>query len=695
MSTKKTSKKDGKIAKKLERRVTQLTTLNKIGRHLTSFLAQKDLLQEALEALKEDFGFLQAAVMLKDKEADNLYMVSATDNFQEIIPENYRQALGEGAIGIAAQTGETVIINNAAEDSRPYQAGEWLSASSVSSPIKIDEVVIGVLEVESDVTNAFDDNDIMVIDTIADQIAVSIKNAQLYEQAQQEIKERKRIEKESQESETKYRAIVEQNHDAIYIYKNDYFIFVNDMACKITGYSKEELLKISIWDLLASKDREKIKDIGQKRAKGEKAPNNYTAKVLRKDGKIRICDFSVNVIQYHGEYAVLGVARDITERKNIEEQLRRQERLAAIGQLAGGIAHDFRNFLTTIILHTQIAQRGASLSPNIDRSLTTVIDEARQASNLIQQILDFSRHSTVTTTPTNLAKLIQQSTTILRKAVPESIQFFLELTPAECVVEVDDARFQQVLINLATNARDAMPNGGEIHIKLSKITVKSNEVPPISEMPPGEWAKLLFTDTGTGMTQEVEAHLFEPFFTTKEPGSGTGLGLAQVFGIIRHHKGFIAVDTETGKGSTFQIYLPIYKPETTIEDQKRELEKTFYGHGETILLVEDDDRLREVAEEVLSSLKYQVLTANNGLQALKVYRDQPVDLVITDLVMPKMSGQELRNMLMRTGPAKVIAITGHIMQTSKEKLKKNGFLEVIEKPFNVDELAKIVHQVLN
>lgn len=695
MATSQTFENHKQITETLERKAAQLAALSRVGRHLSSFLTQQELLQQAVKSMREDFGYLQAAVMLIDEKTDNLYIIAATDNFLEIIPEGCHHILEEGAAGTAAQTGETVLVKDTAASSYPRQAGKWLPRSSVSSPIKIDGNVIGILEVESDETETFNNNDTLIIEAMANQIAVSIKNARLYEQALQEVAKCKQIEEKLRESETNYRAIVEQSHDAIYIYKGNKFLFVNDRVCKLVGYNKEELLTINIWDLIHPEDRAKIKYFGVQRAEGKVAPSAYTAKVLRKDGKIRICDFAINTIQYRGNYAVLGIVRDITERKEIEKQLQQQERLAAIGQLAGGIAHDFRNYLTTIILHTQIAQRDPNVTPGIAYSLKTVVDESKQASNLIQQILDFSRHTVVELSPIDLGKLIQRATSMLSQAIPENIQFTLELTPTGCTVEADFTRMQQVLINLATNARDAMPNGGKLHIKLSKIVVTPDGKHPIPEMPPGEWAELLIIDTGTGMTANVQEHLFEPFFTTKETGHGTGLGLAQVYGIIKHHKGFIDAKTAVGEGCTFRIYLPICETETEINGTQKGQAEISQGKGESILLVEDDTNLREAGRTVLNSLGYRVSTASDGQEALKIYRDQSIDLVITDLIMPKMSGQELRNMLMRTGPVKIIAITGHIMQTSKEKLKKNGFLEIIEKPFNVNELAKIVRQALD
>ncbi len=684
----------------LERRVTQLTILNRIGNHIASFLDQQELLQWAVDAMREELGYLQAAILLINSreshlanEEAKLHMAVATSNFWDIIPNDYSQILGAGTIGLAAKTGETVVVRNSATDPIPFRVGKWLSPSSVSAPIKVGEKVIGVLQVEADIVDAFDENDVVVINTISDQIAVAIQNVRLYELSRKEIKERAQVQQELRESEAMYRAIIEQSHDAIYIYQGDRFLFVNERTCSLTGYKREELLNIKIWDLLHPDSREKIKHIGEERSQGKEVANSYTAKIVRKDGNILVGDFSIKIIQYNGKQAVLGVVRDITERVETEKQLRRQEQLATVGQLAGGIAHDFRNYLTTIILQSQIAQKVSSLPLSAVESLEIIISEAQLASKLVQQILDFSRHGAIEITTIDLTKFLGESAFILRQAIRENIQLQLFMEPEECLVEVDATRIQQMLVNLVTNSRDAMPDGGKLYVKLEKISFTKEEKRPIIEMPSGVWAHLSVSDTGKGISDEIHEHLFEPFFSTKGLGEGTGLGLAQVYGIVKRHKGFINVETAPGEGTTFHIYFPI----TEIQYQKTEDEfgTTPKGRGQTILLVEDNEQLRKAGEMVIESLGYKVFTASNGMDALEAFRSQPTDLVITDLVMPKMGGQELRANLDRLGHTKILAITGYIMQTGKNKLKKSGFLDVIEKPFNADILARVIYSSLN
>jgi len=391
----------------------------------------------------------------------------------------------------------------------------------------------------------------------------------------------------------------------------------------------------------------------------------------------------------------LIVLDDVTEQRQREAQVQRQQRLAAIGQLAGGIAHDFRNFLASILLYADLASRHADLPPMLRSSMETIVSESEQASQLVQQILDFSRRTMMKTQSLDLKPFVEEVVRVLERTIPENIAVHHEAGPGAYVVEADPTRIQQVLMNLALNARDAMPEGGELCIGLSRITVGSREQPPVADMAPGEWVCLSVSDTGAGMTEEVQAHLFEPFFTTKKPGMGTGLGLAQVHGIVEQHRGRVDVETELGTGSTFCIYLPARRGEEGHEGQP-EAEGMPKGHGETILLVEDEDRVREAMLNLLTSLDYRVLMGADGREALELCQTEEPALVITDLVMPNMGGLALVQALRERYPdLKAVAITGYAVERDLEELEANGVADVIEKPFEPLGFAKAVRRVLD
>jgi PAS domain S-box-containing protein len=392
----------------------------------------------------------------------------------------------------------------------------------------------------------------------------------------------------------------------------------------------------------------------------------------------------------------MGISRDVTEERRMEEALRRQERLAAVGQLAGGIAHDFNNLLASIILYAQLPlNRQQDLPTHVVHSLKTILHESNRAADLVQQILDFGRRAMLKTEPLNLVGFIRRVMEVLRRTIPEDIAIVLDLPSAPCVVEADETRIQQALVNLAVNARDAMPYGGELRIGLRALEVTPGEAAPVRDMEPGAWACITVTDTGHGMTDEVLAHIFEPFFTTKDPGKGTGLGLSQVFGIISQHGGAIDVESELGEGTTFALYLPLVDGgagEGGEQSPDAELAK---GEAELIVLAEDADSLRAAVQDFLQTLGYRVQSAPDGEQALGILERTRPDLLITDIVMPKMGGKALLHHARTRYPTlPVIAITGYILETEVQSLLDEGFDAVLSKPFDIEALIDLVREML-
>ena len=387
---------------------------------------------------------------------------------------------------------------------------------------------------------------------------------------------------------------------------------------------------------------------------------------------------------------------DVTHERELERQSRQQERLAAVGQLAGGIAHDFNNLLTTILLYAQMLLNKPHLPPDLAPSVGTIITESQRAARLVQQILDFSRRAMMETEPVDLVSFIKEALDILRRTFPESIHLIVELESDYCVVKADPTRIQQVLMNLAVNARDAMPEGGELGIELSCITLDPSAEPPVAEMTPGKWIRMTISDTGTGIPPDVLPHIFEPFFTTKPPGEGTGLGLSQVYGIVKQHGGHITVETEVGKGTTFQVYLPAYEMEEMGKCEQKAWTAP-EGKGEIILLVEDEERLRDISKSMLETLGYKVLTATDGYKALETYRTaERVDLVITDLEMPTMGGRELIHQLKQIDQrAKAVVITGYALTAQRAELREAGILDIIRKPFDANVLGQTIRRILD
>jgi len=499
------------------------------------------------------------------------------------------------------------------------------------------------------------------------------------------------LEEALRHSEARYRTLFNSASDAIFIHSLDgRFLQVNDVACERLDYDREELLRMGPADIDAPEYAHLLPDrVAKIRAQGHLY---FETAHVRRDGSRIPVELSSRIIDYDGGRAILSVARDVSQRRELERQLRQQERLAAMGRLAGGVAHDFNNLLASIILNVQLVLRDEDVSPRVERALQSVLDESERAADLVEQILDFSRSAMMETETLNLGRVVEEAATLLRRTIPENIRLILELPSQPCPVEADRTRIHQILVNLAANARDAMTDGGELRIALERVDVGAGETPPVPEMPAGVWVRLRVSDTGTGMTDEVRANLFEPFFTTKEGGQGTGLGLAQVYGIVKQHGGFIDVNTGVGKGTTFTIYLPLV--DETLAEPEIEIESgPPQGHGETILVVEDAPRLRQAVKMGLEALNYRVVTAATAKQALELYGREAVDLVVTDIVMPDHSGKDLlRDLRAETPDMKIVAMTGYAVDDAPSDLA--SFDALIHKPFSIEELGIAIRDAL-
>jgi PAS domain S-box-containing protein len=401
----------------------------------------------------------------------------------------------------------------------------------------------------------------------------------------------------------------------------------------------------------------------------------------------------------------VAVKEDITERKQAEEALRRsneellttqkqliqQERLAAVGQLAAGIAHDFNNILAVILLYAQMMNRSSHLPPWETEAVVTIEKQTKTAAQLVQQILDFSRRSMMEKRTLDWLPLLKEQVRLLRHTLPDNITVTLQTgAGGPFMVCADAARLQQMLLNLAVNARDAMPDGGELRLELDKLDLAAAQ----DSLLAGSWLRLRVSDTGQGITPEDSQHIFEPFFTTKPPGQGSGLGLSQAQGIVLQHDGGIEFTTEIGQGTAFTIYLPAVAGEAELVAAPAAAQS---GQRETVLLVEDNDIVRQALVASLQALNYEVTAVSNGREALDYLQANPdqVDAILSDMIMPIMGGAELFRQVQRLArPIPMIIITGHRMNEELDSLVTQGLVGWLMKPVNLDGLADLLEQAL-
>ncbi len=390
------------------------------------------------------------------------------------------------------------------------------------------------------------------------------------------------------------------------------------------------------------------------------------------------------------------VLRDVTEEREIQQRAEQQGRLAAVGQLAAGIAHDFNNIMAVIVLYAQMAGRTPHLPDSVQDKLYTITEQAHEATNLIEQILDFSRRAALERRPLDLLPLLKEQIKLFDRTFPDNITVRLIHDANSHTISADATRIQQALMNLAVNARDAMPYGGALTFELSRITSTDQPSLPLPEMTPGAWVRMRVQDTGAGIPAEALPHIFEPFFTTKESGEGSGLGLAQVFGIVRQHEGYIDVVSPPGEGATFTIYLPALLMTVAQQVEMEDFGTLPRGRGELVLVVEDNPAARQALVDALDSLNYRTLEASDGEAALRIIEQAARDIavILSDIAMPQMDGLTLVQALQWEAPGlPVILISGHPQQQDPRQIP--NLHAWLTKPIDLTQLADILAQALH
>lgn len=506
-----------------------------------------------------------------------------------------------------------------------------------------------------------------------------------------DVSERTRTARALHDSEHLFRLLTEHATDLIALHdETGQFIYASPAARTILQREPEELLERALWHLVHPEDLAQVRAALERLLTGAETPG-VIFRAFRADGRVVWLEASGQRIAgaTAGDRArFITVTRDITDRRRLEDQLLRSQKLEGIGRLAGGIAHDFNNLLTAILGHAEMVATGLSPDAPGRADLDEVRKAAERAAGLTRQLLAFARRQMITPRAVHLGELVRAMEPMLRRLLGEHLELVITLAPDLWFVHADPTQLEQVVLNLAVNARDAMPGGGRLAITARNASSTAAPEPPVRDAPPGDYVELIVTDTGVGMSPEAMRHIFEPFYTTKEVGQGTGLGLATSYGIVKQSGGYIGVASALHRGSTFTVMLPRAAGAPHGDDTPPVAPDP--GGGETILLVEDDDRLRALTARVLTAVGYTVLQAADGLQALDVVAGHPetIDLLLTDIVMPRMGGLQLADRLRALRPGiRVLFVSGYSSEWA-DGGHTLGDDELLQKPWTTDELCR-------
>jgi two-component system cell cycle sensor histidine kinase/response regulator CckA len=642
------------------------------------------LLLSIHQSLKKVLYAENCFVVLHNRETDNFHFAFFTDEFDQ---QPAPQKLTRTCTALVFRTGRAKLIPQSEFD-RLAHSGEVELVGSPSPawlgvPLKTPTATIGVLVVQHYQNDkAYDERDLEFLDSVGGHIALAI--------------ERRSAEDALRNSASMFRLFFSSNPLPTWVFDCETLLClqVNDAAVKLFGYSTGEFESMTILDFRPATEHTAFLDFLRQPSFGPHAKPTW--KHVRKDGKIIDAEVIAHRLEYAGRPVYLVVAQDVGERQLLEDQLRQAQKMEAVGRLAGGVAHDFNNLLMVIKGHTELLLNVLPHGDANARKIELIDRAADRAASLTRQLLAFSRMQVLQPRVINLNKIVEDMGKLIPRLLGEDVDLVVRTSPDLGAIRADASQMEQVIMNLAVNARDAMPGGGRLVIETSNTELDRSYANARPVVTPGPYILLAVSDTGTGMDQETQARIFEPFFTTKEQGKGTGLGLSTVYGVVKQSGGFIWVYSELGKGTSFKIYLP--RVDQPIDAAGKIPSYSEAPRGtETVLLAEDEADVRELAREFLEAAGYTVIEARNGQEALKLAaeRAEEIDLLVSDLVMPGMTGQQLAALLQQQDSSlRVIFMSGYSEHAAAEAAQAGSSVRILTKPFNRMALLRTIREVL-
>ncbi len=675
-----------------------LYAIHDVGELLSSKRNSKDLLAAVCKSLVKSRGYMTVWVGEPDAKSSRVLPLAHAGagnmNFLNHAPITWDDSpLGQGPTGTAIRERRAVVFKDILHDPRfaPWRDDVLAtgSASVASIPIIHQERFFGVMTIKATDPNAFDEEEVVLLARLAADVGRALSNIE------EETARRK-----AEEAHARLATAVEQAHESIVITDVKGIIqYVNPFFERISGYTKEEVIGQNPRVLKSGRHGEDFYHrMWSTLTNGEVWHGRITNK--RKDGTLYEEDATISPIVDAAGRTVNYVAakRDVSREVQLEDQFRQTQKMEAIGQLAGGVAHDFNNILAAILMQTELVAMTERLPDKVRDGLREISAYADRAASLTRQLLLFSRREVMQPRDVEWNGLITSLAQMLHRIIGEDVRLEVKLDPKPLMTHADPGMLDQMLLNLVVNARDAMPGGGRLLIETGERILTPEEAASIPGASPGRKVCLRVTDTGIGIAPENLDHIFEPFFTTKESGKGTGLGLSTVFGIVKQHGGLLSVESEVGRGSTFQVFLPATGKRARSANEVPAGIKPI-GGTETILLVEDDEGVRILTRTMLERAGYKVMEASHAGDAVRIWEKfkDSIHLLLLDMVMPEgMSGRELAAWVQARKPdIRIVFISGYNVDVIARQLSLKQGQNFVQKPFSAQQLLETVRRKLD